>query len=317
MTHANDLGAASKGTPHGTPPRGFWLAPTFVLIALLLIAPRFGAAPPAAFADPAATAAPSDPAAIQFFEEKVRPVLATNCYSCHGADAQLGGLRVDSRAALLRGGKSGPALTAGDPARSLLIAAVRQSGALKMPQGGRLKASEVAALSAWVAGGAPWPQAVLAADPTTTYTISPAQARFWSFQPVTHPAPPAVRNTAWVRTPVDRFILARLEARGLRPAPPADKRTLIRRATFDLTGLPPTPTETESFLSDTSPQAFARVVDRLLASPRYGECWARHWLDVARYADTKGYVFGEDRSYPGRLHLPGLGDPRLQLGPAL
>lgn len=286
--------------PHGALSRGLWLVPTLVFLVLLLIAPRFGAPVPPALADPAAPTAPADPAAVQFFEEKIRPVLATNCYSCHGADAQMGGLRVDSRAALLKGGKAGPALTAGEPARSLLIAAVEQSGALKMPLGGRLKASEVAALSAWVKGGAPWPDAVPAVgmDPTTSYTISPAQKRFWSFQPVTRPTPPPVRNAAWVQTPVDRFVLARLEARGLAPAPPADRRTLIRRATFDLTGLPPTPAETDSFLRDKSPQAFARVVDRLLASPRYGECWARHWLDVARYADTKGYVFNEDRNYP-------------------
>jgi len=284
---------------HAAPPRGFWLAPTLALIVLLLIVPRFGATVPPARAE-AALVAPSDPAALQFFEEKVRPVLATNCYSCHGADSQMGGLRVDSRAALLKGGKTGPALTIGDPARSLLIAAVGQAGALKMPLGGHLKAAEIAALSAWVKGGAPWPDAVPRAgtDPTTTYTLSPAQARFWSFQPVTQPAPPAVKNAAWVRTPIDRFVLARLEARGLAPAPPADKRTLIRRATFDLTGLPPTPADVDSFLRDPSPGAFARVVDRLLASPRYGECWARHWLDVARYADTKGYVFVEDRNYP-------------------
>lgn len=286
--------------PHGPLSRGFWLGPTLVLIVLLLITPRFGAPLPPARADAAAPPASSDPAALEFFEEKIRPVLATNCYSCHGADAQMGGLRVDSRAALLKGGKTGPALTAGDPAKSLLIAAVQQSGALKMPLGGRLKAPEIAALSVWVKGGAPWPESVptVGADPTTSYTLSPAQKRFWSFQPVTRPVPPPVKNAAWVRTPIDRFVLARLEARGLAPAPPADKRTLIRRATFDLTGLPPAPAETDAFLRDKSPDAFAKVVDRLLASPRYGECWARHWLDVARYADTKGYVFGEDRSYP-------------------
>ena len=309
MTYGKGSGGESKAgrsaggriwPPHGALSRGFWLVPTFVLIVLLLIVPRFGVPTPPAFADPAAPPASSDPAAIQFFEEKVRPVLATNCYSCHGADAQMGGLRVDSRAALLKGGKTGPALTAGSPAGSLLLAAVQQTGALKMPLGGHLKAAEIAALSAWVKGGAPWPDAVptVGTDPTTTYTLSPAQKRFWSFQPVTRPTPPAVKNAAWVRTPIDRFVLARLEARGLAPASASDKRNLIRRATFDLTGLPPTPAETASFLRDHSPNAFARVVDRLLASPRYGECWARHWLDVARYADTKGYVFNEDRNYP-------------------
>ena len=253
-----------------------------------------------ALADAAAVSVSADPAATEFFEEKIRPVLAINCYSCHGAEAQMGGLRVDSRAALLKGGKTGSALTVGDPAKSLLLTAVQQSGSLKMPLGGHLKQPEIAALSAWIKGGAPWPEAIPTAgtDPATSYMISSAQKRFWSFQPVTRPMPPPVKNAAWVRTPIDRFVLARLEARGLTPAPPADKRTLIRRATFDLTGLPPTPAEINAFLSDTSPSAFARVVDRLLASPRYGECWGRHWLDVARYADTKGYVFNEDRSYP-------------------
>lgn len=278
-----------------------WLLPTLIFGILLLIVPRFGTSVRPALADPAATPASSDPAAFQFFEEKVRPVLATNCYSCHGADAQMGALRLDSRAALLKGGKSGPAFTADAPDKSPLLTAVRQTGPVKMPLGGKLKPAEIEALAAWVKMGAPWPQAVPTGGPNaaTEYTISAAQKRFWSFQPVARPVPPAVKNAAWVRTPIDRFVLARLEAHGLTPAPPADKRTLIRRATFDLIGLPPTPTEIDAFLNDKSPAAFAHVVDRLLASPRYGECWGRHWLDVARYADTKGYVFNEDRTYPG------------------
>ncbi len=275
-----------------------WAVPTLVFVALLLVAPRFGASLPPALADPATLPAVADPAAVQFFEEHVRPVLATNCYSCHGADAQQGGLRVDSRAALLTGGKGGPAITPGAPDKSLLLTAVHQTGPVKMPLGGKLKPAEIDALDAWVKMGAPWPLAAANAEPGG-YALSPAQKRFWSFQPVMRPKLPAVKNAAWARTPIDRFVLAKLEARGLGPAPPADKRTLIRRATFDLTGLPPTPAEIDAFLADKTPTAFAKVVDRLLASPRYGECWARHWLDVARYADTKGYVFNEDRNYPG------------------
>lgn len=282
--------------------RHFWLAPTTLLLGLALLALQGGMPAHPALAAAAAPAAPTpDAATTEFFETKVRPVLASQCYSCHGPDAQQGGLRVDLRAAILKGGKSGPALVPGDTGGSLLIKAVAQTGALKMPLGGHLKEAEIAALTAWVKMGAPWPDAVptasLASD-AGGYIISPQQRKFWSFQPVKAYAPPAVKNAAWVRTPIDRFILAKLESHGLRPAPPIDKRALIRRATFDLTGLPPTPAESDAFVKDKSPDAFAHVVDRLLASPHYGECWARHWLDVARYADTKGYVFNEDRNYP-------------------
>src|SRR5262245_26691682 len=240
------------------------------------------------------------PQAADFFESKVRPVLAANCYDCH-TDQRMGGLRVDSRDALLKGGRSGPAIVPGDPEKSRLIAAVRQTGTLKMPKGGVLKADEVSALADWVRAGAPWPAPAAvataanstsppeakpaAATPASSYVIKPEQRAFWSFQPLKKPPVPAVSRPSWPKTDIDRFILARLEKEGLTPVPAADKRTLIRRATLDLTGLPPTIDEIEAFEKDDSADAFAKVVDRLLESPQYGETWGRLWLDVARYGE--------------------------------
>ncbi len=221
------------------------------------------------------------PDPLRLFEAKVRPLLVANCHRCHGPRKSRGGLRLDSAAALARGGASGPVVVPGDPDKSPLIRAVRRDGDLKMPPGKGLTVAQVADLTAWVRAGAPWPpEPARAADPAATAKGA------WAFRPVTDPPPPAVRNTAWPLSPIDRFILARLEEKGLTPAPPADKRTLLRRVTFDLTGLPPTPAEIDAFLADPSPAAYARVVDRLLASPHYGERWGRHWLDVVRYADT-------------------------------
>jgi mono/diheme cytochrome c family protein len=237
----------------------------------------------------AARQAPSAPASsdtADLFERKVRPLLLEKCVSCHGDSLQSGGLRLDSAAALGKGGGRGKTVVAGDAAHSLLIRAVRYEGALKMPPTGKLSDAEIADLTAWVNSGAVWPQVKPAAPATAAYVITPAQRSFWCFQPVRNSSVPVVKNRAWVKSPIDAFILAGLEKKGLTPAPPADRRTLIRRATFDLTGLPPTPEEVESFAQDKSPNAFAKVVDRLLASPRYGERWARHWLDVVRYADS-------------------------------
>ncbi len=222
-----------------------------------------------------------------FFENKVRPIFATQCGSCH-QDKEAGGLSLSSREAVLKGGSSGPAIIPGDPEKSLLLIAVHQSGSLKMPKGGaKLSAGDVEVLSEWVKMGAPWPQ------PTTPVRvagkqITPDMRKFWSFQPLKdYPVPP-IKDPAfksWAKTDIDHFVLAKLEEKGLQPAPMADKRTLIRRATLDLTGLPPTPEEVAAFEKDSSPEAFAKVVDRLLASRSYGERWGRHWLDVARYAD--------------------------------
>jgi mono/diheme cytochrome c family protein len=219
----------------------------------------------------------------EFFEKRIRPILASKCYACH-TTSKLGGLRLDSREALLAGGESGPAIVPGKPEESLLIRAVTQADSrIRMPKaGGRLTDQEIADLRSWVQAGAPWAAAPAAQK---AFRLTGEQRAWWSLQPLHKPAPP---RGASAGTPIDRFVLAKLEARHLRPVPPADKRTLIRRATFDLTGLPPKSAEIDSFLADDSPSAFARVVDRLLASPHYGERWGRHWLDVARYADGDG-----------------------------
>jgi cytochrome c553 len=209
----------------------------------------------------------------------------------------LGELRLDSREAVLKGGKSGPAVVAGAPEKSLLIQAVtHRHERLKMPPAGKLKESEIADLIAWVRQGAIWPEKQTAgpAARASGSTIKPEQRNFWAFQPVRKPEIPSVKHSQWPQSPVDRFILAKLEENGLEPAPPADKRTLIRRATFDLTGLPPTPEEVEAFATDQSPNAFRAVVDRLLASPRYGERWGRYWLALARYADARVGAFTDD-----------------------
>src|SRR6266851_5092717 len=245
-------------------------------------------------------AQPSAPQAADFFEARVRPVLVSNCYDCH-TDTQMGGLRLDSREALLKGGRSGPAVVPGDPEKSLLIQAVRQtSEKLKMPKGGHLRPDEIDVLTEWVKAGAVWPSFASASaarvsapasegKPTApsapAYAIKPEQRAFWSFQPLRKPPVPAVSHTSWPKTDIDRFVLGRLEGDGLAPVRAADKRALLRRATLDLTGLPPTAEEIEAFEKDDAPDAFAKVVDRLLASPQYGETWGRMWLDVARYGE--------------------------------
>jgi len=237
-----------------------------------------------------AIASPTDPAATpDFFETKVRPVLANNCYACH-TNSALGGLRLDSRDAMLKGGGRGAALAPGDPDKSLLITAIRQTDEnLKMPQGGKLKAAEVDDLVAWVKAGAVWPAGsapvTASASPTGAYVIPPERKKFWSLLPIQDAPPPPVKDAKWARTTIDRLVLAKLEENGLKPVHPANKHDLLRRATLDLTGLPPTPEEIAAFDQDQSPDAFAKVVDRLLASPHYGERWGRIWLDVARYGE--------------------------------
>ena len=259
--------------------RSGFAAGGFLLLGLCAAAGAQKAAP--------ADAPPPTPEQAAFFEKRVRPLLVNNCYSCHADSLQMGGLRLDSRAALVKGGASGTALVAGEPDKSSLITAVHYNGKVKMPPSGKLKADEIAALTAWVKMGAPWPQATPAT--ASSYTAPAGSTKWWAFQPVRKPKPPVVKDGAWAaRSPIDRFVLAKLEARGLKPAPPADRRTLIRRVYFDLIGLPPTPEEVASFVADKSPDAWEKVVDRLLASPHYGERWARHWLDVARYADSNG-----------------------------
>jgi mono/diheme cytochrome c family protein len=238
--------------------------------------------------------------AVDFFERAVRPVLANNCYECHGPRKHKAGLRLDSREAMLAGGESGPAIVPGNPEKSLLVKVIHYRDETKMPPKGQLRSADIAALTRWIQQGAPWPQAKVEAriaPKTASFKITAKDRAFWSFQPIADPVVPRVQEPSWPRGAIDHFVLARLEAKQLRPVEFADRRTLIRRATFDLIGLPPTPEEVESFVSDPSPEAFAKVVDRLLASPHYGERWARHWLDVARYGEDQAHTF-QARKYP-------------------
>jgi hypothetical protein len=232
---------------------------------------------------------------LEHFEKQVRPVLIERCQSCHGAEKQRGGLRLDSRAALLKGGDSGPAIVPGDPAKSLLIKAIHWDGDLKMPskEADRLSPAQIAALEAWVKSGASWPDEKTPLP--TPSAVAQARKTHWSYQPIGRPTPPVIAGAGH---PIDAFIVAKLHEKSLKLAPQSDRRTLLRRLSFDLTGLPPTPEELDAFEADARSDAYERVVDRLLASPGYGERWGRHWLDIARYADTKGYVFQEERRYP-------------------
>ena len=232
---------------------------------------------------------------IQFFEQEIRPILATKCQSCHGAEKQKGGLRLDSREALLMGGETGPAVALGKPAESPLVEAVRYEG-LEMPPKGKLQEREIAAFARWVAEGAAWPAELGASKADAPRPgIEKADGSFWSFQPLRDVAPPTPEAFAgtpwenWGRTPIDAFVLRGLLEHGLTPAPEADKVALARRVTFDLTGLPPTPAEVDAFLADESTDAYEKLVDRLLASTDYGNQWGRHWLDVVRYAESDGH----------------------------
>jgi cytochrome c553 len=271
--------------------------------------------PPAAGdAVPAATPAPDAPAAnvdepaeapapvvvpvlaneqqaLEFFEKKIRPLLVQNCFSCHSAETNSqAGLRVDDLQGLIVGGNSGPAIVPGKPEESLVIKAVRHTDDdLKMPPRNKISEQEIADLTAWIQAGAPWTKVVVPSD-LGKYTAEYDELRkeHWSWQPLKTSKAPAVRNAAWPRDDIDRYLLAELEKKGLQPVADAERVTLLRRVTFDLTGLPPTLAEVEAFLADDSPEAFEKVVDRLLASPAFGERWGRHWLDVARYGESTG-----------------------------
>jgi len=228
-----------------------------------------------------------DESADAQFENHIRPVLVETCFRCHGDSKVSGMLRVDSREALLKGGESGAAIVPGNPDESLLIKAIQRHedvSAMPPEKDQALRPDQIAAFANWISSGANWP----------TDSQKFEGHKHWAFEPVRDPAQPLVADTAWIRNSIDAFIRTKQEAAGVHPAPIADKLTLIRRATFDLTGLPPTPAEIDAFLKDESPQAYEKLVDRLLASTRYGERWGRHWLDVVRYADTAG----ETADYP-------------------
>jgi mono/diheme cytochrome c family protein len=230
------------------------------------------------------------PNQAQFFENQIRPILANNCFRCHGPEKHRSNLRLDSRAAVLAGGDSGPAVVPGKPDDSPMIKAVNYRD-LEMPPGKRLSKKEVAALTEWVKIGAPWPASgVTEVQPPGPQglKIAAADRQYWAFQPVARPTPPAaVRGDC--ENPIDAFVARKLEEKGLHFAPPTSRRELIRRAYFDLIGLPPTPEQVDAFVADPSPRAYEQLIDRLLAMPQYGERWARHWLDVVRFAQTTGY----------------------------
>jgi hypothetical protein len=241
-------------------------------------------------AGPASTAEPSA-AESEFFEKHVRPILIEKCLKCHGEAEPKARLKLTSRDSLLKGGKAGPAIVLAEAEQSLLLRAVRYDDKPRMPPDGKLSDRQIEVLSRWVKMGVPWPGPdSLQAPVEGGFTITEKQRRFWAFQPVKCVALPEVRDRARAKSSIDLFILSALEAKGLGLAKPADKRTLLRRATFDLIGLPPSPVEIDAFLADESPDAFARVVDRLLASPHYGERWGRHWLDVVRFADARDLI---------------------------
>lgn len=236
-------------------------------------------------------------AGIEFFEAKIRPILVAHCQECHSTTSKSlkGALQLDHREGLLKGGDSGPAVVLGKPEESLLLKALKYDG-FEMPPKGRLPANVVADFEQWIKMGAPDPRERPAAAVAKKLDFSEA-SKLWSLQPPKKAEPPQVRDTTWGRNDLDRFVLARLEQQGLKPSAAADRRTLLRRATFDLIGLPPTPAEVEAFVNDESPEAFATVVERLLNSPHYGERWGRHWLDVARYAEDQAHTF-KARNYP-------------------
>jgi mono/diheme cytochrome c family protein len=279
-----------------TPPA--FLRRLCVAVGLLACAVR-----PATAADPDKPA-PASPESIQFFETKIRPVLADNCFKCHGPSKQRGGLRLDSRGDALVGGDNGKDILPGNPTDSLLLQAVAQSNPdlkpMPPPPAAKLSTQQIADLTQWVKIGAPWPgqeKTVVTASTIRRgkFEISDKDRAHWAFQPVKRPAVPTVKNPQWATNPIDAFLLAKLEAKGLQPNPPASKRELIRRVYYDMTGLPPSPQEVETFLADPSPKAYEAMVDRLLDSPRYGEQWGRHWLDLVRFADTNSYERDGDK----------------------
>jgi hypothetical protein len=237
--------------------------------------------------------APSSEDGAKFYEAEVRPIFEAHCYTCHGhaaGDEFASNFNMSTRESFLRGGDNGPAISSENLEDSALIRAINYVD-LEMPPKGRLPRSQIDIITRWVKMGAPWPEASAAAHRKGPPPVDDAARNFWSFRGYSRPPVPVVKNRDWVQTPVDAFVLAKLEEAELTPSPPASKTTLLRRLYYDLVGLPPTVEEVEAFLADQSPNAYEEVVDRLLASPQYGERWARHWLDLVRWAETNGYEF--------------------------
>ena len=252
----------------------------FLLAVLLLL---LGLLSPAVFAA-------DEQVGIEFFEKKIRPVLVQHCHECHAADSKAikGGLLLDSREGWRKGGDSGPSIISGKPSDSLLIKALRHEDGLEMPPKGKLSDEIVADFVKWVEMGAPDPRKGGPVKVIKREIDIKAGQQFWSFQPITTPPIPAVKASSWPASTIDRFILAKLEAAGLQPVADADRTALLRRVTFDLIGVPPSPEEMDAFAADQSPDAYERVVERLLASPQFGERWGRHWLDLSRFAESSG-----------------------------
>jgi hypothetical protein len=229
---------------------------------------------------------------VAFFEKEVKPLLEKSCWKCHGGQKIRGNLTLTSRAGVLKGGDLGPAVSLDNPAESRLLKAVNYSGDLEMPPDGKLRPEQIAVLTKWVERGLPWTpggEAVADKPKAEAGKVTAEAKQYWAYQPVKRPDVPTVRHDAWVKNPIDAFILQKLEEKGLAPAPPADRVALVRRVYFDLIGLPPTPEQVDAFVKDSSPNAYSRLLDQLLQSPHYGEKWGRHWLDLVRYAETNGY----------------------------
>src|SRR5262245_17931397 len=269
----------------------------------LLFTLLFGVAVFRASSVPRAAASGADGVAQEeFFEKKIRPIFAASCQRCHNSRSKVAGLDLTTAEAFQRGGDSGPVINKDKPEESRLLKVIGYDGETKMPPSGKLKDQEIAALTEWVKIGAPWPGSETTAASESrpiklnARSFKEEEKAFWAYQPLNAQPPAQINGEVWAQSPIDRFILRKLEEKNLKPAPPADKLTLLRRATFDLTGLPPTENEMREFLADPSPEAFNKVVERLLASPHYGERWGRHCLDVARYADSTGN--DEDHRYP-------------------
>ncbi len=243
---------------------------------------------------PRVSAETSTPQQIEFFEKNIRPLLSQRCYECHSDKEQKSKLRLDHITTVLKGGERGPALAPGNPAGSNLVRAIEyQDPKLQMPPKNMLDDAEIDLLIEWVRMGAPWPDepapAAVPYNPAGVFDLAKRKSEHWAWQPVRAVPPPAVQRADWPYTPVDQFVLSRLEHEGLQPAGDADRRTVVRRLYFDLIGLPPGPEEIESFVNDSDPKAYEKLVDSLLANPHFGERWARHWLDLVRFAETYGH----------------------------